>query len=65
MFTQAVIHYPADEKTMKQIRKDIAAFHCAAAVDYMGGILKLNNRQKVTLINSLAADLAAAQQQSA
>ena len=62
MFKQAIIYYPTDERIMKQINKDIAAFHCAAAVKYMN-TLNLNDRQKVTLIDSIRQDLSAKPQQ--
>ena len=38
MLKRAVIHYPEDEKILKEINKDIAALHCAAAVKYMNTI---------------------------
>ena len=40
---------------MKQINKEIAAVHSAAALKYMD-TLKLNDDQKVTLIDSLTQD---------
>ena len=61
MFKQAVIYYPTDEKMLKQINRDIAAFHCNAAVKYMD-TLKLNERQKVTLIDSLMHDITISKQ---
>ena len=56
MFKQAVIHYPTDEKIVKQISKDIAAFHCIAVTKYID-TLKLNERQKETLLDSLIQEL--------
>ena len=56
MFKQAVIYYPTDEKILKQISKDIAALHCAAAVKYMDA-MKLDDAQKVTMIDSLISDM--------
>ena len=52
MFSKAIIHYPKDERVMKQINKDIAILHCAAAVKYMDTI-KLNERQKQFILKSL------------
>ncbi len=60
MFKRAIMHYPKDEKMMKAINKEIAAFHCAVAIKYMDTI-KLNEQQKVTLLTSIAADMAANQ----
>jgi len=56
MFKQAIIYYPADEKILRQISKDIAALHCVAAVKYMD-TLKLNDKQKVSVIDSLMSDM--------
>jgi len=56
MYKQAVIHYPSDERAMKQINKEIAALHCAAAVKYMD-TLQLNCHQKVTVIDALLCDM--------
>jgi len=56
MFKQAIIYYPTEEKIMKQINKDIAAFHCIAAIKYMD-MLKLNDVQKTTLLDKLMQDL--------
>jgi hypothetical protein len=58
MFKLGGIYFPKDEKMVKQIYKDIAAFHCAAAVKYMNS-LNLNEQQKVSLLTSLAEDIAA------
>ena len=57
MFKQAIIYYPTNEKMLTQINKDIAAFHCAAAVKYMDS-LNLSVNQKATLIDSLMQDIA-------
>ena len=64
MFKQAIIHYPTDEKMLKFISKEIAAFHCAVAVKYMD-TLQLNNDQKIVLIDSLLQDSNLKQQTSA
>lgn len=61
MFKQVVIHYPKDEKALKYITKEIAAFHSAVAVKYMDS-LNLNNNQKIVLIDSLLQDLTAEKQ---
>ena len=52
MFKQAIVHFPKDEKALKQISKDIAVFHCAAAVKHMD-TMKLDDKEKATVINSL------------
>jgi len=49
LFTQAIIHYPKDEKIRRQIEKDIAVFHCNAALKYMDS-LNLNNYQKSAVL---------------
>lgn len=56
MFKEAVIHYPTDEKVIKQLNKDIAAFHCAVAVKYMD-TLNLNIKQKVKLTDGIMQDI--------
>jgi len=56
MFKRAIVYYPADERILKQIAKDIAAFHCTAAVKHMD-TLKLNEMQKIRLIDSLLQDI--------
>ena len=38
MYKQAIIYYPKDEKIRKQIEKDIAIFHCDAAIKYMDSL---------------------------
>lgn len=57
MFKQAVIYYPKDEKQHSKLKKDIAAFHCAAAVKYMDS-LKFDSNQKEIVIDSLLQDIA-------
>lgn len=64
MFKQAIIHYPADEKIMAQIIKEIAAFRCAATIRYVE-TLNLNDRQIETLYTELEKDIKLKQQQSA
>jgi len=64
MFKQAIIYYPTNEKILSQISKDIAALHCVAAVKYMD-ILKLDNKQKVTVIDSLISDISGKQKANA
>jgi len=56
MYKQAVIHYPKDERMMKQIHMEIARLHCAAAVKYLD-MLQLDCQQKVTVIDALLHDL--------
>jgi len=60
MFKQAIIYYPTDEKILRQISKDIAALHCVAAVKYMD-ILKLDDKQKMAVIDSLISDMSGKQ----
>jgi len=60
MFKQAIIYYPTDEKILKQISKDIAALHCVAAVKYMD-TMKLDDKQKIAVIDSLISDLSGKQ----
>ena len=64
MFKQAIIYYPMDEKTLKQISKDIAALHCVAAVKYMDE-MKLNDGQKAIMLDGLISDLSNKQKVSA
>ena len=64
MFKQAIIYYPTNEKILRQISKDIATLHCVAAVKYMD-ILKLDNKQKVTVIDSLISDISGKQKANA
>ena len=56
MFKKAIIYYPTDEKILKQIDKDIAAFRCTVAVKFMD-TLNLNEKQKVTVLDSLMQDI--------
>jgi len=56
MYKQAVIHYPKDERMMTHIRKEMAAFHCTAAVKYMD-ILQLNAQQKVAIVDTILSDI--------
>ncbi len=58
MFSQAVIHCPGDTRALAQIRKEIAAFRCAAAIRYIES-LNLNARQTEALYAGLAEDIAA------
>jgi len=60
MFKQAIIYYPTNEKILKQISKDIAALHCVAAVKHMD-TLKLDDEQKVAVIDSLISDMSGKQ----
>jgi len=53
MFKQAIIYAPKDEKTLKQIHKDLAVFRCSEAVKYIEA-LNLNDAQIDTLYESLA-----------
>ena len=56
MFKQAIIYYPTDKKVLKQINKDIAALHCAAAVRYMDTI-KLSDDQKAIVLDGLISNV--------
>ena len=56
MYKQAVIHFPKDERMMKQVHKEIAVLHCAAAVKYLD-TLQLDCQQKVTVIDALLHDM--------
>ena len=60
MFKKAIVYYPTDERILKQIARDISAFHCAAAVKYMD-VLKLNEKQKIQLVDSVLQDMTVVQ----
>ena len=64
MFKQAIVYFPKDEKILKQISKDIAVFHCAAAVKYMD-TMTLDDKEKSKVINSLISDISSVQKLSA
>lgn len=64
MFKQAIIHYPADEKALSQISKEIAAFLCSATIKYIES-LKMNDRQIEKLFAALSEEIAARKQKSA
>jgi hypothetical protein len=51
MFKKAVIHYPDDKKFQEEINKEIAIFHCAAAIKFMD-TLGLDTAQKTAVIDS-------------
>jgi hypothetical protein len=51
-----VIYYPKDERVLNQIYKDIAAFHCRTALQFMD-INGFDNLQKEAVINSLLQDI--------
>jgi len=56
IFKQAVIYYPKDERVLHQIHKDIAAFHCQTALQFMGDE-KYDCHQREAIINSLLQDI--------
>jgi hypothetical protein len=56
LFKDVIIYYPEDNKILKQIHKEIAAYHSLAALKYMD-TLKLDNNQKIALIDSIIEDL--------
>jgi len=51
-----VIYYPKDENVLKQIYKDIAAFHCQIALQFMD-TSGFDNLQKEAVINNLLQDI--------
>jgi len=51
-----VIYYPKDENVLKEIYKDIAAFHCQIALQFMN-TNGFDNLQKESVINSLLQDI--------
>jgi len=56
MYKGAVIHFPNDERTMQFIDREIAAFHCAAAVKFMD-TLQLDCHQQAAVIDALLCDM--------
>ena len=60
MFKDAIIYYPTDSKILKQIHKEIAAYHSLAALKYMD-TLKFDKNQKIELIDTILKDLKANQ----
>ena len=56
MFKRAIIYYPKDEKILRQIQKDIAVFHCNAAMKYLDS-LNLNNYQKSAVIQEVLKNI--------
>ena len=64
MYKQAIIYYPTDPKILGEIHREIAAFHCAAAVKYMDNI-GLDDRQKIMVVDGLMDDIATRQSATA
>lgn len=56
MFKEAVIHFPTDENAQAQISKELAVFHRIAVTKHMD-TLKLSERQKLSLIDSVLQDM--------
>lgn len=56
MFNQAIIHYPADEKALEQISKEMANFRCSETIKYIES-LKLNDKQIETLYAVLKEEM--------
>ena len=56
LFKRAIIYYPKDEKILRQIQKDIAVFHCNAAMKYLDS-LGLNNYQKSAVIQEVLKNI--------
>ena len=61
MFKEAIIHYPTDAKALAYISKELAAFRCTAAINYIRS-LNLTDRQIETLYAGLAEDIDARKQ---
>ena len=57
MYKSAIIYYPTDPKILGEIHREIAAFHCAAAVKYMDNI-GLDDRQKIMVVDELLSEIA-------
>ena len=64
MFSRCIIHYPMDEKALKQVQKEIASFRLDATMKYIGS-LNLNDRQIETLFADIESDNDARQIRSA
>jgi len=56
LFKDAIIYYPKDNKILKQIHKEIVVYHSLAALKYMD-TLRLDENQKIKLIDSIIEDL--------
>jgi len=52
MYKEAIIYYPKDEKIRRQIQKNVARFHCDAAIQYLDS-LKFTIYQKVAVFESV------------
>lgn len=52
---QIVMHYPTDETAIKQLLKDLAAFHQEQALQYLTK-LSLNERQFTLLVDRLTKE---------
>jgi len=52
MYREAIIYYPKDEKILRQIQKDVARFHCDAAIQYLDS-LNFTIYQKVAVLESM------------
>jgi len=64
MYKSAIIYYPTDPKILGEIQREIAVFHCAAAVKYMDNI-GLDDRQKIMVVDELLNEMAARQSSTA
>jgi len=64
MFKQAVIYYPSDPKILGEIHKEVAALHGVAVINYLEK-LGLDDRNKMTVIDSILNDLANSEKTSA
>ena len=53
---EVIIHFPEDEETVKMIYKEIAAFRCAATINYMDS-LGYSDKLKLAVVESIIADL--------
>jgi len=51
MYKEAIIYYPKDEKIRRQIQKDVARFHCDAAIQYLDS-LNFITYQKLAVLES-------------
>ena len=51
MYKEAIIYYPKDEKIRKQIQKNVARFHCDAAIQYLDS-LNFTTYQKLAVFES-------------
>ena len=52
MYKETIIYYPKDEKIRRQIQKDVARFHCDAAIQYLDS-LNFTTYQKLAVLESM------------